>query len=71
MPLNFEQTLEFVAFLVAVASNVAVAGVTCRAWRYHWLPFLAFLAAGGLLGILTTVASRLYNRPGVSEDHYY
>ncbi len=69
--MTFSESLAYLAFLVQVAANVAVAFVVFPMWRQRRLHFFLILGFSALLGVFTTVVNWIWGeRPMLEADYY-
>ena len=69
--MTLPQTLDYLAFVVQLATNVAVASYVFPMWRRRRLGFFGVLGFSALLGVFTAVASRMLGYSAISQQEYY
>ena len=69
--MTFAESLDYLAFLVQVAANVAVAFYVFPMWRQRRLRFFPILGFSALIGIFTTVTNWTWARQPMSQADYY
>ena len=69
--MTLAESLDYLAFLVQVAANVAVAFYVFPMWRQHRLRFFAIFGFSALLGIFTAVTSWTWARQPMAQADYY
>jgi predicted ABC-type exoprotein transport system permease subunit len=69
--MTFAESLVYFAFVVQVASNVAVAFYVFPMWRERSLRFFPILGCSAILGAFTTVANWTWSRQPMSQADYY
>lgn len=69
--MTFAESLAYLAFLVQVGANVAVAFYVFPMWRQRRLRFFPILGFSALIAIFTTVTNWTWARQPMSQEDYY